>query len=137
LVDHEARGARAGRGILRGAARAIVGGRHRTRPDNRRRNGALMREMDYLGSRTWMETSTMNWRDRISTDPAICHGQACIKGTRIPVAVVLDNLAAGLSADEIVASYPPLRVEDVRAATAYAAELARERIVEISQPGAA
>jgi uncharacterized protein (DUF433 family) len=96
-----------------------------------------MREMDYLRSQTWMEMSAMNWRDRISTDPAICHGQACIKGTRISVAVVLDNLAAGLSADEIVASYPPLRVEDVRAATAYAAELARERIVEIGQPGAA
>ena len=69
----------------------------------------------------------MDWRERISIDPAVCHGQACVKGTRIPVAVVLDNLAAGLSADEIVASYPPLRVEDVRAATAYAAELARER----------
>ena len=73
----------------------------------------------------------MEWRERISIDPAVCHGQACIKGTRIPVAVVLDNLAAGLSAEEIVASYPPLRVEDVRAATAYAAELARERIVAI------
>ena len=65
------------------------------------------------------------------------HGQACIKGTRIPVAVVLDNLAAGLSAEEIVASYPPLRVDDVRAATAYAAELARERFVEIRHPGVA
>jgi uncharacterized protein (DUF433 family) len=75
----------------------------------------------------------MEWRKRISTDPAVCHGQACIKGTRIPVAVVLDNLAVGLSAEEIVASYPPLRVDDVRAATAYAAELARERIVEISR----
>ena len=63
----------------------------------------------------------MEWRERISIDPAVCHGQACIKGTRIPVAVVLDNLAAGLSAQEIVASYPPLRVEDVRAATSYAA----------------
>ena len=59
----------------------------------------------------------MEWRERISVDPAVCHGQACIKGTRIPVAVVLDNLAAGLSAEEIVASYPPLRAEDVRAAT--------------------
>jgi uncharacterized protein (DUF433 family) len=49
----------------------------------------------------------------------------CIKGTRVPDAVVQPNLAAGLSADEIVASYPPLRVEDVRAAAAYAAELAR------------
>ena len=79
----------------------------------------------------------MEWRERISIDPAVCHGQACIKGTRIPVAVVLDNLAAGLSAEDIVASYPTLRVEDVRAATAYAAERARERIVEIGHRGAA
>lgn len=79
----------------------------------------------------------MEWREHISIDPAVCHGQACIKGTRIPVAVVLDNLAAGLSAKEIVASYPPLQVEDVRAATAYAAELARERIVEVGHPGVA
>jgi uncharacterized protein (DUF433 family) len=77
----------------------------------------------------------MEWRERISIDPAVCHGQACIKGTRIPVAVVLDNLAAGLSAEEIAASYPPLRVEDVRAATAYAAELERERIVEVDHRG--
>ena len=63
----------------------------------------------------------MEWRERISIDPAVCHGQACIQGTRIPVAVVQGNLAAGLSAQEIVASYPPLRVEDIRAETAYAA----------------
>jgi uncharacterized protein (DUF433 family) len=79
----------------------------------------------------------MEWRERISIDPAVCHGQACIKGTRIPVAVVLDNLAAGLSAEEIAESYPPLRVEDIRAATAYAAELARERIVEVDHRGVA
>ena len=79
----------------------------------------------------------MEWRHRIATDPAVCHDLACIKGTRIPVAVVLDNLAAGLSADEIVASYPPLVLDDVRAATAYAADLARERIVEIVEIGAA
>jgi uncharacterized protein (DUF433 family) len=42
-----------------------------------------------------METTAMEWPDHISVDPAICHGQACIKGTRIPVAVVLDNPAAG------------------------------------------
>ena len=69
----------------------------------------------------------MEWRERISIDPAVCHGQARIEGPRIPVAVVLDNLNAGLSAEGIVASYPPLGVEDVRAATAYAADLARER----------
>ena len=79
----------------------------------------------------------MDWRERISIDPAVCHGQACIKGTRIAVAVVLDDLAAGLSADEIGASYPPLGVADDRAATAYAAELARERIVEIDRRGVA
>jgi uncharacterized protein (DUF433 family) len=68
-----------------------------------------------------MEHIVMAWRERISIDPVVCHGQACIKRTRIPVAVVLDNLAAGLSAQEIVASYPPFRIEDIRAATAYAA----------------
>jgi uncharacterized protein (DUF433 family) len=79
----------------------------------------------------------MEWRERISIDPAVCHGQACIKSTRIPVAVVLDNLAAGLSPEEIVASYPPLCIDDVRAAMAYAAELARERIVDLGRRGVA
>ena len=82
-----------------------------------------------------MQTPAMEWRERISVDTAVCNGQACIKGTRIPVAVVLDDLAAGPGGDEIAASYPPLGVEDVRAATAYAAELARERIVEIDRRG--
>lgn len=73
----------------------------------------------------------MDWRSRITTDPAVCHGKACIQGTRIPVSVVLDNLAVGLSAEEIVSSYPSLKLEDVRAAIAYAAELARERVIEL------
>lgn len=71
----------------------------------------------------------MDWRAHIDTDPAICHGKACIKGTRIMVSVVLDNLAEGKSAEEIVRLYPTLRREDVGAAIAYAAELARERVV--------
>ncbi len=50
----------------------------------------------------------MNWRDYIVSNPAVCHGNACVKGTRIPVSVVLDNLAAGLSAEEIIRSYPSL-----------------------------
>ncbi len=79
----------------------------------------------------------MNWRDYISTDPAICHGQACIKGARIPVSVVLDNLGSGLDADEIIQSYPALTNDAIRAATAYAAELARERIIDISGRNAA
>lgn len=74
----------------------------------------------------------MDWRNRISIDPAVCHGKACIKGTRIMVSVVLDNLAAGQTADEIVKLYPTLTREDVTAAMAYAAELARERVVATS-----
>jgi len=74
----------------------------------------------------------MDWRARISTDPAVCHGKACIKGTRIMASVVLDNLAAGQSPDDILRLYPTLHREDVTAAVAYAAELARERIVLIS-----
>jgi uncharacterized protein (DUF433 family) len=71
----------------------------------------------------------MNWSERITVDPGVCHGKACIRGTRIMVSVVLDNLAAGLSSAEVVRSYPTLQPEDVAAAMAYAADLARERIV--------
>jgi uncharacterized protein (DUF433 family) len=73
----------------------------------------------------------MDWRERITVDPAVCHGQACIKGTRIMVAVVLDNLAAAVGTDEILRSYPSLQAEDVQAAMAYAADLARERMVPL------
>jgi uncharacterized protein (DUF433 family) len=73
----------------------------------------------------------MNWRERISVDPAVCHGQACIKGTRVMVAVVLDNVAAGVTIDELLKSYPTLSAEDVQAALEYAAELARERMVPL------
>ena len=67
-----------------------------------------------------------NWQERISTNPAICHGKPCITGTRIMVSVILDNLAEGLTPDEIVAEYPPLTLTDIRVAIAYAAALARE-----------
>ena len=72
----------------------------------------------------------MNWRERISIDPHVCHGQACIRGTRVPVSVVLDNVASGLTDSDIVASYPPLSIENVRAAAAYGADLARERFID-------
>ncbi len=52
-------------------------------------------------------------------------------GTRIPVSVILDNLAAGQTPEEIVSSYPPLTLDDVRAAVSYAAELAKERVIEL------
>lgn len=73
----------------------------------------------------------MNWRDHITVDPEICHGKACIRGTRVLVSVVLDNLAAGLTAEEISRDYPSVSTEAVRATLAYAADLAGERMVPI------
>ena len=74
----------------------------------------------------------MDWREHISVDPLVCHGKACIKGTRIMVSVILDNLAAGVSPEEILKSYPSLSSEDIQAAIAYAAELARERVILVT-----
>jgi len=71
----------------------------------------------------------MNWTEHITVEPNVCHGKACIRGTRVIVSVILDNLAAGLSPADIVRSYPSLKPDDVAAAMAYAAELARERVV--------
>lgn len=68
----------------------------------------------------------MNWRERIEVDPSVCHGKACIKGTRIMVSVILDNLAAGVTPEEILATYPSLAALDIQAAISYAADLARE-----------
>ena len=75
----------------------------------------------------------MSWQDRISVDPAICHGKACITGTRIMVSVILDNLAAGQTATAILHSYPTLQADDIQAALAYAAELARERVINLPE----
>ena len=69
--------------------------------------------------------------ERISIDPNICFGKPCIRGTRIWVSLILDNLAAGGTEAEILSAYPGLTVEDIRAAIAYGAEMARERFVEV------
>ncbi len=68
----------------------------------------------------------MDLSDRILTDPSICHGKACIKGTRIMVSVILDNLTAGVTQDEILKSYPTLKKEDIQASIDYAEELAQD-----------
>ncbi len=73
----------------------------------------------------------MTWQERITVDPAVCHGQACISGTRIMVAVVLDNLAAGVSTDELLISYPTLSTDDIQVAIEYRAEIALERTVSL------
>ncbi len=75
----------------------------------------------------------MNWRDFIAVDPEVCHGKACISGTRVSVTTVLDNLASGLDAEEIARSYPSVSREAVRAALRYAAVLAKERVIPLQE----
>ena len=65
---------------------------------------------------------------RIALDPLVCHGQACLKGTRIPVSVVLDCLGNAMTFEEIRAQYPSLTTEDISAAASYGAALARDQM---------
>lgn len=69
---------------------------------------------------------------RISVDPRVCSGRPVVRGTRIWVSLVVDNLAEGVTEGELLAAYPPLTPEDIRACLSYAAELTRERIIPIS-----
>jgi len=69
---------------------------------------------------------------RVTIDADICHGQPCIRGTRVLVTVLLDALAAGMSTDEIIVHYPTIAPEDVRAAAAYGAWLAKQEIHALS-----
>ena len=73
----------------------------------------------------------MDWREYITVDPNVFHGQACIAGTRVMATVILDNLAAGLTAREIAESYPAVSADAVTAALQYATELAKERTVPL------
>lgn len=72
----------------------------------------------------------MDWRERITVNPEICHGKACIKGTGVMVSVILDNLAIGEPIEEIMHGYG-LHQDDISASLAYAAALARERIIPL------
>jgi uncharacterized protein (DUF433 family) len=74
---------------------------------------------------------SMNLSDRITVDTNICHGRACVAGTRIMVSVILDNLASGMDRDAILKSYPSLQPQDIDAVLAYAALLAKERYVAV------
>jgi len=69
--------------------------------------------------------------DRISIDPRICHGQACVKGTRIPVHQIVRMLANGDTVDDLLAEYPSLSREDIMACLDYAADLAEEQVTPI------
>ena len=73
--------------------------------------------------------------ERITIDPNVCFGKPCIRGTRIWVSLILDFLANGMTVEEILADYPSLTAEDIRAAIAYGSEMSRERYVEIPIKG--
>lgn len=77
---------------------------------------------------------TQDHFELITTDPAICHGQPTIVRTRVMVSVVLDCLAAGMTIAEILAEYPSITEEGIRAAAAYGAALAREELVPLRPP---
>jgi uncharacterized protein (DUF433 family) len=70
--------------------------------------------------------------DRVTVDPNVCGGRPCVRGTRIDIAIIMDALAEGLTPEEMVDHYPFLKLDDVRAATAYGAELARENIWKLN-----
>ena len=74
----------------------------------------------------------MRWQDHIVASPDTLHGWPRFRGTRIPVSVVLDNLAAGASPEELFKDYPSLPTDAIAAALAYAADLARDRIVPVT-----
>jgi len=70
---------------------------------------------------------------RLASDPAVCGGQVCIKGTRIPVSLILDALAGGDGVSDLLRGYPTLERKDIAAALAYGARLARERILPLKK----
>lgn len=72
--------------------------------------------------------------DRITLDPAICHGKPCIRGLRYPVETILELLSAGMSTEEILADYEDLEREDVLAALEYAARLSQVKRVQAIRP---
>ena len=71
--------------------------------------------------------------ERISVNPKICHGQACVKGTRIPVHQIIRMLANGDRIDQLLEDYPSLKPEDIYACLDYAASLAEEQITPIDK----
>ena len=94
--------------------------------------GVIVAGMRLLRSGEGVESKCMgDWKERVSVNPAVCHGKACVRGTRVLISVILDNIAAGVDRPEILASYPSLRPEDIDAALAYAAELAREGAMDL------
>jgi uncharacterized protein (DUF433 family) len=81
-----------------------------------------------------MNTDTDTLLERLSIDPAVCHGKPCIRGHRIWVTLILDFLASGTSVEELLDMYPDLQREDILACIAYGAEMSRQRFVDWEEP---
>ncbi|GAB4505098.1 MAG: DUF433 domain-containing protein [Anaerolineales bacterium] len=78
--------------------------------------------------------SRINWKEFITIDPEVHHGEPCIKGTRVPVSILVGSIADGMSMEEVTLEYPQITVEAVRAALAYAAEVLRhETLVPLAE----
>ena len=71
----------------------------------------------------------VNWKDFVTVDPDYHHGEPCIKGTRVPLATIVGSLADGMTTDDILAEYPQITPEAVRAAVAYAAEVVSQETI--------
>lgn len=71
----------------------------------------------------------INWKEHITIDPEIHHGEPCITGTRLSVAIIVGSLADGMSMEDVLEAYPQLSPIDIQAALAYAAEVMRQEIL--------
>jgi uncharacterized protein (DUF433 family) len=76
----------------------------------------------------------VRWQDRIVIAPDLHHGDPCIKGTRIPVAMIVGSLADGMTPEEIREAYPQLTDKDIQAALAYAADAIHQDVILVSLP---
>ena len=71
----------------------------------------------------------VDWKARVIMDPEVHHGDPCVKGTRVPVSIIVGSIADGMGVEEVRAAYPQLSAEDIRAALAYAAEVVQREVI--------
>jgi uncharacterized protein (DUF433 family) len=115
-----------------GCSLAVVG-THRLGTTRDRRRCHREHVFHDLRAARQTETVTSEQMAMISAASAVMHGQAVIAGTRVPVSVILDCIAAGMTTEQITAEYPTVTAAGVRAAAAYGAALAREELLPIPQ----
>ena len=122
---------RAGTGLATRGAGLVGPADSRQRPGYPAATSAWL-ELTWPPDRPNPHHGGMKWREVITADPDVVHGQVRFAGTRVPVSVVLDCLASGMSEAEILDEYPTLPTQAVRAALSYAAELARDDVLPLA-----